>query len=375
MWSWVPTSWFVAVLTAAPLLSDTRGLIEQALDEPTKISLENVKLADAVQALTEQTGVRIVMAAEVMALIPQGSETRIQKVDIANIPLREGLTRLFAPLGMTWVVREDALEIVPKEAIVGLGRSPTWAELQFLAELSSTQPGLEESALTRLQPRVQFQVPELGSNWSTLATAIRSVGAGPGDEVLTAACAKLGWAWSLNGDRIVVMSLQHQVRRLLQQPISLRMNNRPLFDVLTAVGAPIRLPVRAEPGTLAALPPNVQRNFSLNVQDQPVEQVLDSISAYTGLGYLIGPDGVMFYRPEARGMETRLTEPASVAAPPSNSDPYVAKMVIPIEDGKTVEWLIRRSELPEDLRQMRDRDLNDFIESVRKKAAETSGRP
>ena len=35
---------------------DRRGLIEQALDEPARITLENVRLGDAVEKLTEQTG-------------------------------------------------------------------------------------------------------------------------------------------------------------------------------------------------------------------------------------------------------------------------------------------------------------------------------
>jgi len=372
-------SFFMGLMNAAATsaLFDTTGLIEQALDEPTKITLETVKLVDAIQAVTEQTGVRIVMSAEVMGLVPQGAETVIQKVDIARVPLREGLTRLFAPLGMDWRVREDGVEVIPKEAIACLGRAPTWGELQLLSELAATSPGLDEAALGRLQSKVQFQVPETGGTWLTLSAAIRSVGAGPGDEVLTAACNKLGWAWCLSGERLLITSIGEHVRRRLQQPVSLRMNNRPLFDVLSAVSGSAGVPVRVEPGTLTTLPINLQRNFSLNVQQQSVEQVLDSIAAYTGLGYMVGPDGVMFYRPELRGGgESRAMEPAAAqTATPSSSNPYVGKVVVPLPDGRSMEWLIRASELPEDLRQMREQDIQEVIDALRRKAAQTSQRP
>ncbi len=357
----------MALAVAAPNLLDTRQLIEQALDEPAKISLDNIKLEDAIHRLTEQTGVQIVMSAEAMRLVPQGPETRIQKVDIANVPLREGLTRIFAPLGMTWKVTENAVEVVPKDAIACLGRAPTWRELDLLGEISSAQLGLDPRALERLRPRVHFHVPESGDNWGSLVAAVRSVGAGPGDEVLSAACAKLGWAWCLSGDDIIVSPAGAQLRARMQQPISIRMSNRPLFEVLMAVGASINLPIRVEPGALALLPAGVQRNFSLNVHQQPVEQVLDGIAAYTGLGYLIGPDGVVFYHPNAGGAP----RPETVASPGS-ADPYVAKIIVPLGDGRTFEWLIRRSELPDDLRQMRDDAIQKAIDDIRRQTTATA---
>lgn len=361
--------WTIFVAAGAAPFLDTRGLIEQALGEPTKITLENIKLSDAIAVVAEQTGVRIVMTADVMQLVPQGPETLIQKVDIAQLPLRDGLTRLFGPLGMIWVVRGDGVEVVPKEAILCLGRAPTWPELETLSELSATQPGLDPAALAKLQTRVQFQLP-IPDAWRMLADAIRNVGAGPGDEVLNLACGGLGWGWCLSDRRIVVSPLEQLMRRRLQQPISLRMNNRPLLDVMNAVGAPVNVAVRSEPGALTTLPMQMQRNFSLNVQQKPVEQVLDSIAAYTGLGYLVGPDGVMFYRPEAKGAEPKVAE--STGSAPASADPYAAKMVISLDGGKTVEWLIRRSELPEDLRQMRERDIEAFIAALRQRGASVS---
>jgi len=357
----------------SPGSPDTSSLIEQALNEPTKITLDNVKLVDAMAIVTEQTGVAVHMAPEVMALVPQGEATLIQKVDIAHVPLREGLTRLFSPLGMDWQVRGDGVEVVPKEAIACLGRAPTWNELGLLTEISSAPLGIDEAALSRLQPRVQFHVPEVGGTWLTLSTAIRSVGAGAGDEVLTAACDKLGWAWCLSGDRILVTSIEELMRRRLGRPISVRMNNRPLFDVLNAVSFQSGVPVRAEPGAISTLPMNVQRNFSLNVLQQATDQVLDSIAAYTGLGYVVGPEGVLFYRPGLNGDQRRTADSAPTLTAPA--DPIMGKVVVPLPDGRSMEWLIRASELPDDLRKMREHDIQDMIDALRRKAGQSTQAP
>ena len=348
-------------------LLDTRALIEQALDESTAITLDNVKLGDAIQIITEQSGVKIVMSPEVMGLVPHGPETLIQRVQIANMPLRQGLTELFSPLGMTFAVGDSYVEIVPKEALLCLGRAPTWMELDVLTELSATQPGIDNDALAALRPRIQFHMA-VPAAWTLLSEAIRIVGAGPGDEVLTIACANLGWAWCLSDQRIVIVPMELQIQRQLQQPVSLRINDRPLIDVLQALAERVNVDIRSEPGALASLPIYMQRGFSVNVHQLSVEQVLDKIAAHTGLGYLIEPDGVLFYRVGNGGGRNLAGDapPASV----SLSDPYVAKVVVPLGGGKSIEWLIRQSELPEDLQRMRQRDLVEIFEAVRRHAAE-----
>lgn len=342
------------------------GLIELALDEPARITLADIKLGDAIQMIWDQTGVRVVMPAEVMNLAPFGQETVIDRVEIIDIPLREGLNRLFLPLGMTFEVRDKYVEIVPKEALRCLGRRPTWDELETLGELATMQPGVDPEALSRLRGRLQFTVP-VPNGWMILAQALESVGAGPADAVLSVACANLGWAWCVSGKQIAITSGASRLGKKLQQPISLRMNHRALIEVLQEVGRRAGVSVKAEPGALVSLPLHVQQGFSLNVQDKPAEEVLDRIAALTGLGYLIEPQGVLFYRvsDDAPGPQG-----GSGPAPAVNlgRSPYVGKIVVPLEDGKSVEWFIRESELPPDLRQRRHEDLQRAFEALRRQS-------
>ncbi len=357
-------------IVAASLLGpapNTRALIGKALTEPTQITLENIRLVDAICKITEQTGVRIVMTPDAMRFVPQGPETIIEKVNIQNVPLREGLDRLFRPLGMKFELEEDHVRIVPKDALLCLGRAPTWTELETLGELSAMQPGLKSNDLEKLQDRIQFQVPAPDA-WGSLSQAIENVGAGHGNDVLTVATNQLGWTWCLSDEHIVVSTFQQLLRQRIKQPISVRMTNRPLVDVLQAIGTALNTPVRIEPGAIATLPVQKQKNYFIDATNVKAEQVLEGISANTGLGYLLSPDGIFFYSPQS-GMAAQATAPAS-----GSPDPYVGKIVIDLGDGKTFEWMIRRSELPDDLKQVRERDIQQFIDEFRQRRL-TEGRP
>lgn len=336
----------------------SRALTEQALGETTRITLEKVKLVDALPIITAQTGVKITMTPDVVDLVPDGRNLVIDKVEIAGIPLGQGLENLFGPLGMRFEVADDGIRVVPKDAIVCLGRAPTWGELDVLKWVTGLRPGVEPASLDALEKRTQFQGgPQL--SWGALRSAIQNVGAGPGDEVLSIACGQLGWAWCISGDMVLVTPVEWVIRQRLQTPVTLRMNNRPLGEVLSAIGEQLGIRVSAEPGALASLPQAMQQNFSVNSAMLSAEKVLERIANTTGLGYLIGADGVVFYQSESRAMQGREGG--------GSGDPYVAKCAVEVAPGKTIEWLIRASELPEDLREMRQHDLNELFEAARRR--------
>jgi hypothetical protein len=356
-----------AVSAASAVEPKSRALIEQALNEPAAITLENVRLGDAITKISDQTGVPVRIDPESQNYLPFAAETMIEHVEIANLPLRQGLMELFGPLGMMFVVRDDHVEIVPRPALRCLGRRPTWVELDTLGWVSSIQPGVEADARKALIARAQMRLPIAGAR-DLLNNFLETVGPGGGEEVLTAACDVLGWAWRLDGEHIVITLKQEQVQRQLGRRVTLRMNNRPLIEVLQSLGDALGINIRTEPGAISSLQPTVQRSFSLNVSDRTGAEVLEMIAAFTGMGYYIEPDGVAFYSGSGPMRQADARSTASGAAssgPRPGGDPYVAKMVVPLSDGQSVEWLIRMSELPEDLQRMRAEDLATMIESMR----------
>ncbi len=348
---------FTSVVSATQA---TRSLIEQALDEPARITLDKVRLADAMDKIIQQTGVTIRMSPEVMALVPHGRDTIIERVDIANLPLREGLKKLFGPLGMTFEVHERNIEIVPLQAIYELGRPPTWSELELLQRLTALTPGVDKASLESLKSIVQIRVASAGA-WDDLASALRTIGPGSGDQVLQVACDQLGWSWWLEDQVVVVGSFDQQLRRQLQMRITLKYNGRPLIDALQALGQAVGVTVKAEPAALACLPQHMQQRFSVNVVDETAERVLERIAAYTGLGYLLTPQGVVFFDPK-ESSATATIEPAQDG--PMRSG-YAGKIIVPLKDGTTIEWLIGFDELPQDLQQRRQQDLANAFKKIR----------
>ena len=344
--------------------ADVRALIEQALDETGKtIELNDVPLKKAFDVIAEQTGVELGMAPEAVNLIPHGAETRVT-ARIANLPLREGLNRLFGRLGMELIVLEDHVEVIPQEALLRLGRPATWEELDTLTALSQLQPGLETGDLGQLRTLLQFHV-DVSQPWDQLARAVQDAGAGSADEVLDAACGRFGWTWILSGKHVVVIPVARLIEMQLQQPVSIRLSSRPLIDILRALSHKLNLRIRTEPGAIAALPIEVQQGFNLIAQDNTGEEVLDAIAASTGMGYLIEPEGVLFYQPVpgggGAGSQGDTRNPNSVSA-----NPYLGQFVRVLEDGTEVRWLIRASDLPADLRPVREADIARMVELLRR---------
>jgi len=353
----------------------TRALIEQALNEPARITLKDVTLRDAVKLLEEQTGVRLLVPQEVLGFVPSGGGTRIDHAEMANLPLRTALEKLFSPVGLTFSVENDHILVEPKAAVRCLGRAATWEELDTLAQLEALSLSNAGTLMSWLLQHVQLRVPDPAAQ-ERLNQAVRAVGAGSGDVALSVACRNLGWEWCLFGQQIVVMPAAQRILQQLDVPVSVRLNHRPFFDVITAVSKAAGVPIHLEPGALGTLPLEWQRNFSLNAQNEPASRVLDGIAAFTGLGYLIEPDGVLFYvrrapavEPPAGATPSVPTEASNAAvadtAPRDDEDPIVGKIIVPLEDGRTMEWLVRRSELPPDLRDRRAADLRRAFDALR----------
>jgi hypothetical protein len=363
---WIPSMFWMAAAASGNLFQD-RALIEQALDEPARIMLEKAPLSEAIRQISEQSGVRIVMPPDVMRMAPYGGDTLIDRVDIANVSVRDGLTRLFAPLGMYFVVEEDHVRIAARDPIRCLGRAPTWEELDTLAWLESLQPGVNEKDREELLARVQSRSGSVGA----LRAALQNVGAGAGDEVLTVALAQNGLAWCLSDRLIVVVSKEALLHRMLQWPITLRANNRPLIEVLQTVSDAAGFPVRSEPGAIASLPLPVQRNYSVSVCGRSAEDVFERIAADTGLGFLINAEGVLFYRPAGTSAMPMGADAMRPATGGGSADPFVAKAVRVVGDGQSFEWLIRASELPPDLKEIRQRDLEELFSAIRQSHGRT----
>jgi hypothetical protein len=303
-----------------------------------------------------------VVAPGVTDLLPYGPATEVT-AEIRNITLREGLTRLFAPLGLTFEVTQTGIEVFPTAALERIGRRATWPELKSLEWLSSVHFDQDPDAVSQLRGRVQFQVPD-PDPWPVLSAAIEKVGAGPGDTVLEIACHSLGWTWYPWGEQIAVVSLRQQMERQLQAVISVRKSHRMLSDVLRDVGRQAGLTIRLGPGAADALPVQTRQNFTLIADNVTAAEALEEIALATGLDYQVHDDGVVLTLPGAAASVAAATAAAAESTEPSRRrDPYVAKITLPVAaGGYQLEFVVRESDLSPEVNELRKKLLDEANE-------------
>lgn len=352
--------WLSAMAAGMPAQTDLQPLIEQVLDEPIELTVENVSLADAFAQVSDKTGVSIRMPDEAYGLLPYGRATQVTAT-LENVTLRQGLRQILARLGMVYVVTPTGLEVVPTPGLQRLGRRASWPELETLQWLNATEFVDQEEPLTALRKRVQFHVTE-AAPWDLLVGEIRKVGAGSGEDVLEAACEALGWSWYVWDNGIVVVSLKEQMKRQLDTMISVRMTNRSLTEVLRNVGRQAGILIRLGPGVSDALPVQTRKSFSLLADNVSAVEALEEIAGLTGLTYRVDAEGVVFELPSGFMGEGRSTR---------STDPFVGKICVPDPTGTfQIELVVRESDLSPEVNELRKQILKDADEIIRKALTE-----
>jgi hypothetical protein len=341
--------------------SKDRAQVQQALDRPVELDVTDVPLADALARISAASRVTISISPQTLALLPYGDRTKVS-ARLHNVSLRAGLTELTSGIGLRFEVRDKGIEVVPSDPLMRLGTTSSWETLTLLSELKSTDFAANQSSLERWQSRMQFRVPA-PEPWPRLQAAMKAAGAGPGDEILTTACEALGWTWYPDKQHIVVLEQEEQLRRQLDKTVSLRESHSKIVDVMQKVGRQAGVPVRTEPGVIAALLPQIRSDFRLHVENVSAAYAFELIASAAGLGYRVDKEGVVFYQPSASPQLSNLTD----AGQPSSRSPFVAKMILPAdENGVVIEIVIRESDLSPDVNELRKKLVKQADEAIRK---------
>jgi len=167
---------FVCFAQFASAQPQTSALINQQLDKTFQIDLNTV-LPDAMRQIAQKTGVRIEATPAVWETLPWGDQTNITaKID--NTTLRDALDAITRKLGLTFVLKDQAIELQPMPALARLGRRSTQQELQALDVLSSNPAnlGTERPTVKQLIEAIDQRLLDLKSPF-----AIESR---PGDNVV-----------------------------------------------------------------------------------------------------------------------------------------------------------------------------------------------
>jgi hypothetical protein len=350
---------------AATAAAQTRTVgLQQALDVPVNLTIEDAPIGEVFTRLSDKTGVAFVVDEQTMACLPYGDQTRLA-VRLTNATLRKDLSRMLAPQALQWRIQGETVRIVPSDALARMCRRASYDELQTLGKIYSEQlqsvdkggPMLNQlrKATGNENLEITFQVrAEENAVFARANKALPGTAAG----WLDALCRGEPWTWYLWGNEIIILDRKDQIDRQLQHTVSLRYQNERLVTVLLDLAKKARVTLAMDPGVMNYIPSAVRTNFNLIMADASVAQALEVISGATGLQFIRTEDGLRVAASEElrrRAAELERLRPS----------PFFVRMNIPGPDGTNIEVYLRADELPDDVAAAIQAEKTKLIERVR----------
>jgi len=353
---------FHAMLHAA----DTSALIAEQLDKvQPRIELDAV-LPQAMALIEQQTAVPVRAQPIVWDLLPWGEQTNI-KAKIENRTLREALAAITRTLGLTFVLKEDTIELQPMPALLRIGRRSSVEELEALNKLSSTAFVVESDKLTLAnlldavdKQLVEQKLPFAIENRAGSAARQDQVVFVPRNSTLLEALESIhkdtAATWYPWGRSIVIVTKEDQVRKMLSRTITTRYNGVDVSQVLNELATQSHVDFAIEPGAVQRIQPEF-RTIRLVLDNASIQQALENIAGFTGLGYVINERGVYIWNQSAVTSTGR--------------DPIVG--MIPLDNGLQV--LVPQSQMPADLREYVKFKARQQMEKMRQQMEEEGFEP
>jgi hypothetical protein len=350
--------WILAVrpigAVAAGLLLSTlasaqvpRDLVEEALDQPVRqLEVTDTPIRDALAAIEQQTGLHFMLADGVIELMPYGERTRVS-IEIRNMSVRTGLTRVLDGLGLQMFVEQDGVLIVPAPVLERLGRPLTIAEVSLFERLAGDTWGTLQGGGQKLA--LDFRIDPTQRPREALERALAQSGAPNALRQLEAACEALHWSWRAEGERAVFETRAAEIRRRLDWPLDLTYQREPLDRLLVDLGARVGVLMKFEPGALQKVSAR-DRTVDLIQPGGTVRQALERICGNTGLRYEIDDEGVKVMAPLSEA-----TEPTA-----GNIQQWV-RIEVEIRPGVKMDIFVRQDQLPPEFREEAQRKLNEIL--------------
>ncbi len=279
--------------------SVTSALISKALDSQQKLELDTV-LPQAMEQIGNITGVRIEADPAVWDLLPWGEQTNIT-ARIENRTLRDGLTAITQKLGLELALTDEAVELRPMPALRRLGRRSTVQELAALDLLRSTpmNPSSDRLTVAELLSAVDSKLesakaPFVVENRAPDQTQSQKIAVAKNAtmaEALETMSQQTNATWYPWGKSIVVLPKREQVRGQLSKTLTARYNGVDVGQVLLELFQRAGVDFTVEPGAYEHVPASY-RNIKLMLDDATIQQALETVGGYTGLGFEVTDQGV-----------------------------------------------------------------------------------
>ena len=351
---------FALLAGSTAAAQSTSALINEKLDRLVEINVDTT-LPQAIDAIKDKTAVPIVVTRGAYDALPWGEQTKLT-TKISDRTLRDALTAIVQTLGLTFRVEGESLLIEPQPALVRLGTRATVQDLNLLSALATNTLGgaAGNATVADLLARIDTRLQELKLPFAIENRAGEALGDAevqiPRDATLLAAIeavvAQSRATWYPWQNSVLVVPKEDHVRMLLDKTITMRFNGVDVSQVLTELSRRSGVAITVEPGAVQRVPPE-SRTIKLVLENVSVRQALESISGFTGLGYVSNESGVYVW---------------NAAAPAAAQRPRDRTVTIVTIDGAQI--LLSEGEIPPDVRQFlqsrRERAIRELREQMKK---------
>ncbi len=324
-----------------------RDLVAEALDQPVKqLEITDTPIRDALARIEPQTGLHFILDDGVIDLMPYGQRTRVS-IEIRNMSVRAGLTRVLDGLGLEMFVEPGGVRIVPAPVLERLDRPLTLVEVGLFQRLAGDKWPTSRGGEQKLA--LDFRIDPAQRPRETLERALAQIDASNALRQLEAACETLHWVWRPEGERVVFETRRDEIRRRLDWPLDLTYQREPLDQLLVDLGARVGVLIKFEPGALQKVSAR-DRAVDLIQHGGTVRQTLERICGNTGLRYEIDDEGVKVLAP--------LDEAAEPTA--GNIQQWV-RIELEIRPGVKMDVFMRQDQLPPEFREDAQRKLREIL--------------
>lgn len=358
------------LLAAAPVAGQVNSdLINEQLDKQLSPMELNAALPQVMQQLSDATNVPIRAMPQVWESLPWGKQTNV-KTGIKNQTLREALNGMTRALGLQWEMKDGEIELQPLPAMLRLGKRVTAQELDLLKTLSNTPLTMDPNArptMRQIIETVDAQLAAMKTEYvvenrapqppasAILETIIPVKRNATMAEALETIATSTTVTWYPWGKSVVVLPKEDVIRQLLQKPVTLRNPAMDVGQALLDLSKAANVPFQIEPGAVTRIPPEY-RSVKLIADSASVQQVLEQLSATTGVGYVVTDKGVYIWNnspiPNAGG---------SVASGSGGNGGRTA-LLVPTPSGQLV---VPESEMPDDVRAYLKKKREDAFSAMR----------
>jgi hypothetical protein len=299
---WQLTAFLIAVVLMSPVLiaEQTSALIAQAMDKqlPKDEIHFGGTLPQVIESFGDMTGVRIEADDSVYDVLPWGDLTTFH-ADFRHLTLRQALSAICQKLGLQYELEDQSVQLHLLPPLQRLGRRCTVDELQCLDYLTSTPLEAKETNFT-----AEHLLSVIDSKLAKSPYDVENRAFTPGDgtpvnvsrrasllNALEEISIQTDATWYPWGNTIVVLKKSDQIRLQLSRRITVRYDGEDVSNVLLDLAHRSNLDFQIQPGSLQKIPANF-RTLRLELDNATVQQGLESIAGFTGLGYAITNNGV-----------------------------------------------------------------------------------